>query len=72
MPRVPGIHVAAKWMRAFNQDGALAQLSLQKMSGQGVRTHLPMVLLAMALEIKLSAFSGITNLPSSLREGPFI
>ena len=56
MPRVPGIHVAAKWTRVFNQDWVLAQLSLQKMSGQGVWTHPPMVLLAMALKIKLSAF----------------
>ena len=31
-------------------------VSLQKMSGQDVRTHPPMVLLAMAQEIKLSAF----------------
>ena len=56
MPRVPGIHVAAKWTLAFNQDQVLAQLTLQKMFGQGVWTHPPMVLLAMGLEIKLLAF----------------
>ena len=56
MPRVPGIHVVAKWTHAVNQDGVLAPLSLQKMSGQDVRTHPPMVLSAMTLEIKLSAF----------------
>ena len=56
MPYVPGIHVAAKWTYAINQDWVLTQLSLQKMSGQDVRTHPPMILLAMSLEIKLSAF----------------
>ena len=56
MPCVPVIHVAAKWTHAFNQDWVLVQSSLQKMSGQGVRTHPPMVLLAMAREIKLLAF----------------
>ena len=56
MPCVPGIHVAAKWTHAVNQDWVLAQLSLQKMSGQDVRTHHPMILLAMTLEIKLSPF----------------
>ena len=72
MSRVLGIHVAAKWTRVFNQNRVLAQLTLQKMSGQGVRTHPPMVLSAMALEIKLLAFSEIAILPSSLYEGPFI
>ena len=72
MSRVPRIHVVAKWTRAFNQNRVLAQLTLQKMSGQGVRTHPPMVLSAMALEIKLLAFSEIAILPSSLYEGPFI
>ena len=56
MPCVPMIHVAAKWMHAFNQDWVLVQSSLQKMSRQDVQTHPPMVLLAMAQEIKLSAF----------------
>ena len=56
MPCVPMIHVAAKWMHAFNQDWVLVQSSLQKMSKQDVRTHPSMVLLAMAQEIKLSAF----------------
>ena len=56
MPRVPGIHVVAKWTRAFNQDRVLAQSTLQKMFGQDVRTHPPMVLLAMAPEINPSAF----------------
>ena len=45
--------------------------SCKKVSGWGVRTHPPMILLAMALEIKLFAFSGIASLPSSLCEGPF-
>ncbi|KAL6312472.1 hypothetical protein AAG906_021688 [Vitis piasezkii] len=43
------IHVAAKWTHAFNQYRVLVQSSLQKMSGQGVRTHPPMVLSAMVL-----------------------
>ena len=48
MPRVPGILAAAKWTRAINQVGVLAQSILQKMSGQDVQTHPPMVLLVMA------------------------
>ena len=52
-PCVPGIHAADKWTHAFNQDWVLAQSSLQKISGQDVRTHTPIVLLAMAQEIKL-------------------
>ncbi|RVX10808.1 hypothetical protein CK203_018142 [Vitis vinifera] len=55
-PCVPVIHVAAKWMHAFNQDRVLVQSSLQKMFGQGVRTHPPMVLLAMSREIKQLTF----------------
>ena len=47
------IHAAAKWMHALNQDRFLVQSSLQKASGQGVRTHPPMVLSAMYIE-KLS------------------
>ncbi|WJZ84533.1 hypothetical protein VitviT2T_004133 [Vitis vinifera] len=46
-PCVPMIHVAAKWTHAFNQDGVLVQSSLQKVSGQGVWTHPPMVFSAM-------------------------
>ncbi|RVW65740.1 Uncharacterized protein, chloroplastic [Vitis vinifera] len=45
MSRVPGIPAAAKWTRAINQEGVLAQSILQKMSGQDVRTHPPMALL---------------------------
>ena len=71
MPCVPGIHVAAKWMHAFNQDWVLAQSTLQKMSGQDVRTHPPMVLLAMALEIKLSAFFRDSKLTFFLVWRPF-
>ena len=52
MPRVQGIHAAAKWMRAFNQGWILAQSILQKMSGQGVWTHPSMVLLAMVQRIR--------------------
>ena len=48
MPHVPGIHVAAKWMRAFNQERVLAQSILQKVSGQDVQTHPLMVLLVIA------------------------
>ena len=55
-PCVPMIHVPAKWTHAFNQDRFLVQLSLQKMSGQGVRTHPPMVLSAMSREIKQLTF----------------
>ena len=55
-PCVPMIHVAAKWTHAFNQDRFLVQLFLQKMSGQGVRTHPPMVLSAMSREIKQLVF----------------
>ncbi|RVW99547.1 E3 ubiquitin-protein ligase MIB2 [Vitis vinifera] len=44
-PRIPA---TAKWTRAINQEGVLAQSILQKMSGQDVRTHPPMVLLVMA------------------------
>ena len=47
------IHTAAKWTHALNQDRFLVQSSLQKASGQGVRTHPPMVLSAMYIE-KLS------------------
>ena len=50
------IHVAAKWTHAFNQDRVLVQSSLQKVSGQGVRTHPPMVLSVMVREIKQLAF----------------
>ena len=56
LPYVPMIHVATKWTHAFNQDRVLVQLSLQKMSRQGVRTHPPMVLSAMSREIKQLAF----------------
>ena len=49
-PCVPMIQVAAKWTHAFNQDRFLVQSSLQKVSGQGVRTHPPMVLSAMYIE----------------------
>ena len=48
IPHVPGIPAAAKWMRAINQEGVLAQSILQKMFGQDVQTHPPMVLLVMA------------------------
>ena len=51
-PCVPTIHVAAKWKHAFNQDRFLVQSPLQKMSGQGVRTHPLMVLSTMSREIK--------------------
>ena len=55
-PCVPMIHVPAKWTHAFNQDRFLVQSSLQKMSGQGVRTPSSMVLSAMSREIKQLAF----------------
>ena len=55
-PRVLVIHVVAKWTHALNQDKVLFQLSLQKVSGQDVRTHPPMVLSAMVREIKQLAF----------------
>ena len=55
-PCVPMIHVAAKWTHAFNQDRVLVQSSLQKVSGQGVRTHPLMVLSAMVREIKQLTF----------------
>ena len=49
----PVVHVAARWMdtRFSTHKGFLIQwLYLQKASGQGVRTHPPMVLLAMVRE----------------------
>ena len=49
----PVVHVAARWMdtRFSTHKGFLIQrLYLQKASGQGVRTHTPMVLLAMVRE----------------------
>ena len=55
--RVLGIPAAAKWTRAINQEGVLVQSILQKMSGQDVRTHPPMVLLVIAQKIKLLPFS---------------
>ncbi|KAL6334838.1 hypothetical protein AAG906_022827 [Vitis piasezkii] len=55
------IHVAAKWTHAFNQDRVLVQLSLQKMSGQGVRTHPPMVLSAMVLIYSVRSFASLFN-----------
>ena len=71
MSCVPGIHVAARWTHAFNQDWILAQSILQKMSGQDVWTHLSMVLLAMAPEIKLSAFFRDSKLTFFLVWRPF-
>ena len=55
-PCVPMIHVAAKWTHTFNQDRVLVQLSLQKISRQGVRTYPPMVLSVMDREIRQLAF----------------
>ena len=55
-PCVPMIHVAAKWMHAFNQDRVLVHSALQKRSGQGVRTHPPMVLSVIVRETKQLAF----------------
>ncbi|RVW88486.1 hypothetical protein CK203_043870 [Vitis vinifera] len=43
------IHVAARWTHTFNQNRVLVQSSLQKVFGQGIRTHLPMVLSAMVV-----------------------
>ena len=50
------IHITTKWTHTFNQDRVLVQFSLQKMSGQGVRTHPPMVLSAISREINQLAF----------------
>ena len=55
-PCIPMIHVAAKWIHAFNQDRVLVQSSLQKMSRQDVRTHPSMILLVMSKYIKQLAF----------------
>ncbi|RVX18487.1 hypothetical protein CK203_006667 [Vitis vinifera] len=55
------IHVAAKWTHAFNQDRVLVQLSLQKMSGQGVRTHPPMVLSAMVHIYSIRSSASLFN-----------
>ncbi|RVW59279.1 hypothetical protein CK203_113065 [Vitis vinifera] len=62
MPCIPMIHVATKWTHAFNQDRVLVQSSLQKVSGQGVWTHPPMVLSAMvfiySIRSSVSLFNG--------------
>ena len=57
----------------------MAQSTLQKMSGQDIRKHPPMVLLAIALVINMffffsqtALFSELDSLPSSLHEGFFI
>ena len=69
MPCVPGILVAAKWTLAFNRGWFLPQPTLQKMSEQDVRTHPPMVLLAITQGINLLPFflSQIGYLPIFVR-----
>ena len=63
------------WTHDLNQYRFLIQsFHLQKASGWGVRTHPPMVLLAMVREKDKSVglLLGISSLPSSLCEGWYI
>ena len=63
-------------MRDLNQNRFLIQsLYLQKTSGQGVRTHPPMVLLAMVKRGRYKSVGlllGLWRLPSSSCEGSYI
>ena len=64
------------WMRDLNLQRFLIQsLYLQKASGQGVRTHPPMMLLAMVKRGRYKSVGlllGILRLPSSSCEGLYI
>ena len=61
------------WTHDLNQYSFLVQSFLQKASGQGVRTHPPVVLSAMVREInQLALLLDIASLPSSLCEGSYI
>ena len=67
-------HVVAKWMDARPQPKQVLDsvvIPAKKASGQGVRMHPPMVLLAMVWERDklVGLLLGIASLPSSLCEG---